>query len=159
MSRTDAEWFGDTEADPSVDLAPSELFDILSGDRRREVLLALAEAQAASISPQVELGEIVDRITALECPSPPDADGADRKRVYVSLYQTHLPKLEDRGLISVDEDDEHTQDYVIRPGTDLQPIAELIRSVEVACEFDDRERGVGPSAPNRGPQPRGGGAE
>jgi hypothetical protein len=33
-----------------------------------------------------------------------DLSAQDRKRVYVSLYQTHIPKLEEAGLVTYDSD-------------------------------------------------------
>jgi DNA-binding transcriptional ArsR family regulator len=81
-------------------LSRDQLFDILSSPRRRYVLYYLREQ-----GDPIELTALAEKLaawqdnTALEDVSP-----QDRKRMYVSLYQTHIPKLEEAGLITYDPD-------------------------------------------------------
>jgi DNA-binding transcriptional ArsR family regulator len=81
-------------------LSRDQVFDILSSPRRRYVLYYLREYGGP-----VELTDLAEKLAAWENDTtvealPPQA----RKRVYVSLYQTHVPKLEEAGLIVYDSD-------------------------------------------------------
>jgi len=81
-------------------LSRDQVFDILSSPRRRYVLYYLREYGGP-----VELTDLAEKLAAWENDTtveelPPQA----RKRVYVSLYQTHVPKLQEAGLIEYDSD-------------------------------------------------------
>lgn len=53
----------------------------------------------------MKLTDLADEVAAWEYESPVEAlDKQQRKRVYVSLYQTHVPKLAEAGLIEYDPD-------------------------------------------------------
>jgi hypothetical protein len=81
---------------PSQDL----VFDILSNPRRRYVLYHLQENEEP-----VELGPLSEAIAAWENNVDEDElTSQQRKRVYVSLYQTHIPKMADGGIIEYDSD-------------------------------------------------------
>lgn len=85
----------------SQELSQDLVFDILSNTRRRMVLYYLRRhGGPASVQ------EIAEEIAALENEVEPEAlSRQQRKRVYVSLYQTHLPKLETAGVIEYDDDE------------------------------------------------------
>lgn len=91
------------EHDPGGDL-PAELtldvvFGLLSVERRRQTLTDLRR-----IDDETTLSEMATRIAALENDVPERAVTSDqRKRVYIALYQSHLPKLADAGVIEYDE--------------------------------------------------------
>lgn len=71
------------------------LVDALSNPRRRAVIRYLAN------EPRVcTLDEITDAIADLETDG--RVGSQDRKRVYVSLYQTHLDALEEANIITTD---------------------------------------------------------
>lgn len=75
-------------------LAPAELYDALSNDRRRAVLQCLgAEEDGMSVR---ELADAVASETS------EDAEGT-AKSIYISLIQIHLPKLADYEIITYDE--------------------------------------------------------
>lgn len=87
-------------ASESADLTPDSVFDLLSNHRRRMVLYYLRQnrgavgvqelaAEVASIENDVEVDELTNQ---------------QRKRVYVSLYQTHLPKMAEMGIIEYDKE-------------------------------------------------------
>lgn len=83
------------------DLSKDELFRILSSSRRRYIIYFLHEAEG-----EVSLGDLATRIAAKENDRPPeDVTDSERQRVYISLYQTHLPKLEESGIVEYDEDE------------------------------------------------------
>lgn len=81
-------------------LDPNETFDILSSARRRYVISILHRR-----GEPIELTELAEEIAALEGDVTVDDLGKQqRKRVYVSLYQTHVPKLADAGIVTYDSD-------------------------------------------------------
>ncbi|MFC6724306.1 ArsR family transcriptional regulator, partial [Halobium palmae] len=87
------------DADPPRTLSPDDAFDLLANGRRRRVV----EHLCASEGP-IALSEVAKRLAAAETETADAADGR-YKSVYVSLQQTHLPKLEDAGVLEYDEDD------------------------------------------------------
>ncbi|AXR81275.1 DUF7344 domain-containing protein [Natrarchaeobaculum sulfurireducens] len=88
----------DSEADDG--LSKDVIFELLKNRRRREVLAYLLEAEET-----VTLGELAEQIAAWENDTDVNALSSDqRKRVYVALYQTHLPKMDDAGIVEYDQD-------------------------------------------------------
>lgn len=82
------------------DLTQDEIFEILSNERRRFILFYLKTRDSP-----VRLMELVEELAAQEEDTEVDAVPEQaRKRVYVSLYQTHVPRLEEVGLITYDPD-------------------------------------------------------
>lgn len=82
------------------ELSQDLLFDLLSNRRRRFVLhYLLREDRPVSIqelSKQVAMWEfgVTDE----------ELSDQQKKRIYVALYQTHVPKLEEAGVIEYDSD-------------------------------------------------------
>ncbi|NKE37607.1 ArsR family transcriptional regulator [Natronococcus sp. JC468] len=89
-----------TDADDDGRLSKDVIFELLKNRRRREVLTYLLEADET-----VTLGELAEQIAAWENDTDVNALSSDqRKRVYVALYQTHLPKMDDAGIVEYDQD-------------------------------------------------------
>lgn len=87
------------------ELSPDLVFDILSNTRRRMVLYYLRQ-YGGSASVQ----ELADEIAAMENDVAVDElTRQQHKRVYVSLYQTHLPKLEECGITEYDDEREEVR--------------------------------------------------
>ncbi|MFA9416654.1 ArsR family transcriptional regulator [Natrinema sp. HArc-T2] len=87
-------------ADEDERLSKDVIFELLKNRRRREVLAYLLEADET-----VTLGELAEQIAAWENDTSVNALNSDqRKRVYVALYQTHLPKMDDAGIVEYDQD-------------------------------------------------------
>lgn len=85
-----------TEAEVSLDV----MFEILKNSRRRLVLDYLQGREG-----RVKLSDLADRVTAAENETTVDSiTSTERKRVYVGLYQFHLPKMDDMGIIEFDQD-------------------------------------------------------
>jgi DNA-binding transcriptional ArsR family regulator len=85
----------------SPSLSHDKVYTLLSSARRRYVLYFLCRREES-----VQLGELTDHLAAWENDTDIETlDSGQRKRVYVSLYQTHLPSLEEAGLVEFDEDD------------------------------------------------------
>jgi Flp pilus assembly protein TadB len=79
-------------------LSQDMVFDLLSNSRRRFVLHYLKQADGP-----VRLSELAAEIAAIENEVAVDElTSQQRKRTYVSLYQTHIPKLQDAGAVSYD---------------------------------------------------------
>lgn len=89
-----------TEGDEDETLSKDVIFELLKNRRRREVLAYLVEAEGT-----VTLGELAEQIAAWENDTSVHALSSDqRKRVYVALYQTHLPKMDEAGIVEYDQD-------------------------------------------------------
>jgi DNA-binding transcriptional ArsR family regulator len=81
-------------------LPKSVIFEILSADRRQEVLRYLDETGETA-----NLGELAEHIASLECDCEiSQLSSQQRKRTYVGLYQCHLPKMADAGVIDYNSD-------------------------------------------------------
>jgi hypothetical protein len=89
---------GGSGSDAADELSTSEIHDVLRNDRRRLVLERLrASGDAETVS---GLAEHIGGIEAGESPPPRNV----RQSVYVSLHQTHLPKLDELGIADYDPD-------------------------------------------------------
>lgn len=77
-------------------LTRSDVFHVLQAWRRRETLRFLLENDG-----EATLGDLADHIAAYETEG--QVGSTERKRVYVSLYQCHLPKLDDLGIVSFEQ--------------------------------------------------------
>ncbi len=82
------------------ELTQAELFDIFSNARRRQTVQFLNQRGGSC-----ELASLVEQVAAWENDADPDeVTRTQRRRVYISLYQTHLPMLEDHGIVDWDPD-------------------------------------------------------
>lgn len=82
-------------------LSRDVLFEMLHSPRRRQVLAYLSDRDGP-----VDLDDVILQVAAWENDTSVDAvSESERKRIYVSLYQTHVPKLDDAGLVEYDEDE------------------------------------------------------
>ncbi|SDM76357.1 hypothetical protein SAMN04487949_2529 [Halogranum gelatinilyticum] len=78
-------------------LLETEIHDILRNDRRRAVLKHLRQTTS-----DVTLRDLAEGIAEIETGESPPPKNI-RESVYNSLHQTHLPKLDERGVISYDK--------------------------------------------------------
>ena len=84
--------------DPAEWEAIDDRFDLLSNHRRRRVLTNLMENDTAVV------GELAEHIASTENGKSVAAlSSQERKRVYIALYQSHLPKMADAGVIDYDK--------------------------------------------------------
>lgn len=85
-----------TKQESTETLPLDQVFGILKNQRRRYVLEYLNEADE-----EVTLSEIAEQISAWENDKDiSQISSKERKRVYVGLYQCHLPKMDAMGIIS-----------------------------------------------------------
>ena len=76
----------------------AEVFDAVKNLRRRYALYHLKQQRCP-----VELGELAEQVAAWENDTTvAEITSEQRKSVYSALYQTHLPKLEEAGIINYD---------------------------------------------------------
>ncbi|WP_331233389.1 DUF7344 domain-containing protein [Natronorarus salvus] len=75
-----------------------EIHDILRNDRRRAVITVLDERGGSAT-----IRELSERIATLESNEDPPPRNL-RQSVYVSLHQTHLPKLDALDIVDYDTD-------------------------------------------------------
>lgn len=82
------------------DLSEKEIFDVLSSDRRRFVLSYLQDGDWTAT-----LNELARELGSREYGTGPDElTDTQRRRLYVSLYQTHVPKMADYEIVTYDSD-------------------------------------------------------
>lgn len=105
------------------DISIGVVFDILRNERRRLVLQHLDEQRS-----NVTLGELAEKLAAIENDKPASKiTSQERKRLYVGLYQCHLPRMDDAGAIDFDRDrgvvkrSEQTESFIDHlPKTDTE---------------------------------------
>jgi hypothetical protein len=87
----------ETEADSS--LTKDDVFEVLYNRRRREVLSYMREHDGTtSVSDLAEYIAAKENDTTVQ-----QLSSYDRKRVYVGLYQNHLPMMDDVGVVEYDK--------------------------------------------------------
>ena len=101
------------------------VFDIFRNERRRRVLKHLDDADG-----RATLGEMAERLAAVENDKPESQiTSQERKRLYVGLYQCHLPRMDESGAVAFDDDrgtietTEHTEsflDHLPEDGADVE---------------------------------------
>jgi len=80
-------------------LSRDMVFDVLKNQRRRYALHYLK-----SVDGTVQLSDLAEQVAAWENDTTVDAiSAAERKRVYTALYQSHLPKLDDAGIVDYNQ--------------------------------------------------------
>lgn len=93
-----------TEDDDSISLPKlaveiDDVLALLGNERRRVAIVAVSEADGG----ELELGELSERIAAIENDVEiREVSPKQRKRVYVGMYQCHVSKLTDKGVIGFD---------------------------------------------------------
>jgi len=82
-------------------LSKGEIFEVLQNKRRRYVVQYLRRHGGP-----VELGDLADYVASweYECERN-DVTPKQRKRVYTTLQQTHLPKMDKAGIVAYDSDE------------------------------------------------------
>ena len=98
-TNTIEELASDFQRSDDEELSLDELFDLLRNRRRRDILAYLDASDGT-----VTLDELAEAIAADENDTEPEQlTSQQRKRVYISLYQNHLPKMDDLGLIEYEK--------------------------------------------------------
>ncbi|WP_192918569.1 DUF7344 domain-containing protein [Salinigranum salinum] len=78
---------------------PDEIFHLLQNQRRRQVLRRLRD-----VEDRVAMGDLAEQVAAWEHDTTVEAlTSSERQRVYIALYQRHLPKLDDMDVIDYNQ--------------------------------------------------------
>jgi len=87
--------------EPTTEVSEDELFDVLANQRRRFAVHLLKREEDDSIA----IGDMAEQIAAWENGSElTEITGTERKRVYTALQQSHLPKMDDAGVVEFNKD-------------------------------------------------------
>ena len=87
-------------SDAAEDLSLDLIFEILKNRRRRDVVRYLKEQDE-----RTSLSDLAEHVAALENDTTTQAlTSSQRKRVYVGLYQCHLPKMDDMDIVNFNQD-------------------------------------------------------
>ena len=98
-TRTDSATEQVPEPSPEPELSQDDVFHLLQTPRRRYVLRYLKEREGP-----VEMRDIAEQVAAWENGTTVEALTSDeRQRVYIPLYQSHLPKLDEEGVVEYDQ--------------------------------------------------------
>jgi hypothetical protein len=90
---------GGTE--PAAEISEDDLFDVLANQRRRFAVHLLKHEPDETI----EIGEMAEQIAAWENGiDAAEISSSERKRVYTALQQSHLPKMDDAGVVEFNKD-------------------------------------------------------
>ncbi|MGM0372130.1 MAG: DUF7344 domain-containing protein [Halobacteriota archaeon] len=117
--------------DLTVDQPPrlDEIFGVLQNQRRRLILRYLDEEEAPT-----DIGTLAEHVAAVENEiSRSELHSKQRKRVYISLYQSHLPKLDSAGAVVYDQDR-----GTVEQGADIEEFLSVLKredSVEPDSKF------------------------
>jgi len=87
----------DAPRTPTIDV--DDAIDVLANERRRYILDVLAR-----VDDEIDKGELAELVAAREYQTRiRHLTGQQRKRVYVALHQSTLPKLDGAGIIDYDD--------------------------------------------------------
>lgn len=82
----------------------NELFEVLANRRRRYALHAL-KRDAYGTEETIDLGSLAEQVAAWENEVDlQEVSYEERKRVYTALQQSHLPKMDEAGIVSFNKD-------------------------------------------------------
>jgi len=96
----DLEELDASEEDRPSELSTKTIFRVLTEARRRYVMHHLKQVGEA-----IAVGDLAEQVTAWENDKPlGEITSQERKRVYVSLYQSHLPTMAEEGIVEYDQD-------------------------------------------------------
>ncbi|MFC6720708.1 DUF7344 domain-containing protein [Halobacteriaceae archaeon SHR40] len=84
-----------------LDLESSEVFDLLSLERRQAIIKVLHDAEKTPVS----VSELSKKVAAIEynC-APSELDSAQEKRIYIAAYQVHIPYLAEASVVTYDSE-------------------------------------------------------
>lgn len=87
------------DANITTELSRDKIFHILQTPRRRYILRYLQDQEGS-----IQMRDVAEQVAAWENDTTVQAlSSKKRQRVYIPLYQTHLPKLDEEGIIKYDQ--------------------------------------------------------
>lgn len=86
-------------SNPSLELKEDQIYHLLQNERRRNILRYLH-----NLDGQVAMRDLAEQVAAWENDTTVQAlSSSERQRIYIPLYQSHLPKLDEEGIIEYDQ--------------------------------------------------------
>lgn len=105
-----------------TDLTEDEVYDVLSNARRRAALHYLFQQRNSEDWPT--LRELSREVAAWETDTATeDVAAEDRRRIHVAMHQTHLPTMEDHGVVEYDDSEKVVE--LTDHATDLRVFLEV----------------------------------
>ncbi|ELZ44600.1 hypothetical protein C464_13260 [Halorubrum coriense DSM 10284] len=106
--------FDEEKSEPAGEVSEDELFDVLANQRRRFAVHLLKREDQDTL----RIGDMAEQIAAWENGiETTEITGPERKRVYTALQQSHLPKMDDAGVVEFNKDR-----GIIEPTSALQDV-------------------------------------
>ncbi|WP_306056682.1 DUF7344 domain-containing protein [Natronococcus wangiae] len=121
------------ESDEAPKLSSDDIFHILQTNRRRDAIRFLLDQDGP-----VKMRDVAEYVAARENDTTvAELTSTERQRVYIPLYQSHLPKLDEEGII------EYNQSRgIVRPTDQLYVFEPYIKATENgASSLEDRASG------------------
>ncbi len=113
------------DSDNIVPLDLEAAIEAIQTSRRRHVLVILDEVKSP-----YSAGDLAEAIAAIELNKEiSELDAQERKRVYITLIQLHLPKLDEFGAIAYDERSKQVYETEA-----TRALTNTIRYLESVCE-------------------------
>ncbi len=120
----------DGKPDEISKLSKDEIFHLLQASRRRDVIAYLMDNDEP-----IKMGDLAEIVSAKEHDTTvAELTSTQRQRVYIPLYQEHLPKLDTKGIIEYNQ-----QRGIVRPTDRLalfQPHLEAVDTID-GVEYAD----------------------
>lgn len=127
----------DFRSDESPDRSEDDLFHILQVNRRRDAISYLLDKDGP-----IKMGNIAEYVAAKEQETTiQELTSTQRHRVYIPLYQSHLPKLDKKGLIEYNK-----PRGIVRPTDRLEVFRPYLESVPSSNSFNGLESDPSQSA-------------
>ncbi|WP_126661954.1 DUF7344 domain-containing protein [Haloterrigena salifodinae] len=133
---------GESDAEASAALSPDETFHILQTFRRRESIRYLLREDGP-----VKMRDVAEHVAAREHETTvAELTSAQRQRVYIPLYQSHLPKLDTAGVIEYDK-----PRGIVRPTERLESFRPYLEAAAAPtnAEPDRADREASPNGQRR----------
>jgi hypothetical protein len=113
----------------SIPLATDTVCELISNARRRAVIRHIAALDGERT---VGMGDLARAIAGEEHDIPPARVSAEqRKTVYVSLLQNHLPKLDTANVVEWND-----RSGAVARGRSVDELAALVEAIERVCESE-----------------------
>ncbi|WP_180842009.1 DUF7344 domain-containing protein [Natrinema zhouii] len=111
----------DVEPDEMLKLSKDEIFHLLQASRRRDIIAHLLDNERP-----IKMGDLVEIISAEEHETTvAELTSTQRQRVYIPLYQEHLPKLDKKGIVEYNQ-----QRGIVRPTDRLEVFRPHLEAVD-----------------------------
>lgn len=120
------------------ELTTDRIFDLLANQRRRELLVALSK-----YTTPISLPRLADEITEAEYDVPSEQRPKERHRIYMSLYHTHVPKLEAARVVSYSQPEDSVEWG--ENASALLTYLDRLSAAELPSFESDRQQGTGES--------------